>query len=239
MRFTDTRAAGRALAAKLGDFRGRDDAVVIGVARGGVAVALEVSKRLGLPLDLALMRRLLLPRGPEDPVCAVSVAGALRVDEEASAHFNEDAAGVGEGSARCDGRDDALKLYLSGALEELARSARACRGERPPLELARKTVLVVDNGVRTGSTARAVVRALRTESPARVVVAVPVADPEARAAVESFADDFIYLAAPRPFGHVGLWYANFRRPGDDEIRAMLEEAERLISLKPDCQKPRG
>jgi putative phosphoribosyl transferase len=233
MRFTDTRAAGRALAAELDSFHGRDDAVVVGVARGGVAVALEVSKHLSLPLDLALIRRLFLPRGPADPVCAVNVAGALRVDEEAAAHFNEDGAranedgaGVGKGSARCDGRDAALELYLSGALDELAQSVRACRGERPPLVLARKTVLVVDNGVRTGSTVRAVVRALRTESPARVVVAVPVADPEARAAVESFAADFIHLAAPQPFGHVGLWYADFRRPGDDEIRAMLEEAER-------------
>jgi predicted phosphoribosyltransferase len=229
------RAAGLALSARLGAFRGRDDAVVIAVARGGVAVALEVSKRLGLPLDLALLRRLLLPRGPDDPVCAVSAAGVLCVDEEAAAYCNEGGAPLasegratdeGRAPGAADARDATLGRFVVGVLDELARSVRACRGERAPLELAQRSVLVVDNGVRTGSTVRAVVRALRTRAPARVVVAVPVVAREACAAVESFADDFIYLSTPEPFGHVGLWYEDFRRPSDDEIRAMLEESER-------------
>lgn len=233
MRFPDMRTAGLALAAELEAFRGREDAIVVAIARGGVAVALAVAQHLGLPLDLVLIRRLLTPRGPDDPVCAVNVAGTCYVDEEAAVYLNEE--GVrGEGrrpsGEAADFRDmaaaraAALGPFISGALAELAQSGRACRGGRSPRELAGQTILLVDNGVRTGSTARAVVRALRTHSPARVVVAVPVAARESCAAIETFADDFIYLSTPAPFGHVGLWYAQFNRPDDDQIRTMFEES---------------
>jgi predicted phosphoribosyltransferase len=211
MHFTDARAAGRALAPKLETYAGREGALVLALARGGVAVGLEVSKRLGLPLDLILLQRLLLPRGPSDPLCAASVAGTRFLDEEL--------APITEAP-----RDPALGSFLAHALVELDAHARACRGVRAALDLKGSTVLLVDNGVRTGSTVRAAVRALRSTVPARVVVAVPVAAPEALASVETDADDFICLATPDPFGHVGLWYKDFTRPSDEEIRAMLDEA---------------
>lgn len=220
MRFTDARTAGLALSVKLETYRERKDTVVLAIARGGVAVGLEVAKRLGLPLDLLFIRRLFVPRGPDDPVCAVSVGGALFVDEEAS--FADESA-TGDEAARGPAREH----FLKDALAELDAHVRACRGERPPLDLARKTILLVDNGVRTGSTVRVAVRALRSRAlSSRIVVAVPVAADEARAGVETEADDLICLASPTPFGHVGLWYADFRRANDEEIRAMLEEAER-------------
>jgi putative phosphoribosyl transferase len=218
MRFPDTRAAGLALAAHLEAYRARERTVVLAIARGGVGVALEVSKHLGLPLDVLLIRRLLVPHGPDAPLCASSVGGALHVDAEVRARVE----------AAPD--DSALKHFIADALAELEARARACRGERPAIELAGKTVLLVDNGIRTGSTVRVAVRALRTRGPARVVTAVPVASAEARAGVESVSDDFVCLASPDPFGHVGLWYADFKRAGDDEIREMLKEAGRNFRL---------
>jgi putative phosphoribosyl transferase len=224
MRFTDPRSAGLALAAKLEAYGGREATVVLALARGGVAVGLEVSKHLGLPLDLILLRRLLVPRGPDSPVCASSVGGTLFVDEE-----------LDEELAACN--EPALAHFVADALAELDARVRACRGDRPPFELKRKTVLLVDNGIRTGSTMRAAIRAVRSGGPARIVAAVPVSAAEARAGVEAVVEDFIYLASPEPFGHVGLWYRDFRRPGDDEIRAMLEESDQSTNAVRDPHLP--
>lgn len=211
MRFADLRSAGRALAKEIEACGyGAGAVVVLGVARGGVPVAAEVARGLGAPLDVVLIRRLLTPRGPEDPVCAVNVAGALIIDEELA--------------ARRAAHDPALEHFLTDALDEFARRERACRGARTLLDLADKTIFLVDNGIRTGSTLRVAIRALRTRGPARVVVAVPVASAEGRAAVEAVSDELVCLATPEPFGHVGMWYAKFNRPDDAEIAAALDES---------------
>jgi putative phosphoribosyl transferase len=214
MRFNDARAAGRALAARLGAYAGRESAVVLALARGGVAVGLGVSELLGLPLDILLLRRLLATRGPLHPLCAASVAGARFVDEEVAAR-----------ASSSDGA--AFRGFLASALAELDEQAHACRGARPPVELSGRTVLLVDNGIRTGSTALAAARALNSFGPARVVIAAPVAARESLGEVRPAADEFVCLSTPEPFGHVGLWYADFSRPADEEIRAMLEESEAL------------
>ena len=217
MRFTDPGSAGRELAKKVEARGSLERAVVLAVARGGVPVAAEVAKRLRAPLDVVLVRRLLVPRGPEEPVCAVSVAGALVLDEELAARR----------AARDDDEENpALECFLAEALREFDARVGACRGARTPLDLSRRTVILIDNGVRTGSTLRAVLRALRTREPARVVAAVPVASVEGRASVAAVADEVVCLATPEPFGHVGLWYANFERQTDEEIAAALDEAER-------------
>jgi putative phosphoribosyl transferase len=187
MRFKDAREAGLALAERLEARAGLEGASVLAVASGGVAVALEVSKRLRLPLDLLLLRRPLVTRGPQEPLCVASVAGARFIDEEV-----EERAAV----------DAALKSFLGPALAEFDAHVRACRGERPSSDLKGRAVLLVDNGVRTGS----------------------VAAPEALASVEGVADDFVYLATPEPFGHVGLWYEDFTRPSDEQVRSMLEQS---------------
>ena len=210
MRFEDARAAGRALAERLTAHAGRERTTVLAVARGGVAVASEVSNRLRLPLDILLLRRLLVPRGPLEPVCAAMVAGHAFLDAELPQRTEA---------------EPALGPFVADALADLEARARACRGGRPPADLAGHTVLLVDNGVRTGSTMLAALRALRSREPARVVSAAPVAAPEARRTVETAVDEFVCLAEPEPFGHVGLFYADFRRHTDDDIRALLEESE--------------
>jgi putative phosphoribosyl transferase len=213
MRFEDARAAGRSLATALEAYSGRDDAVVLAVARGGVHVGVEVSRHLGLPLDLVLLRRLLVPRGSLEPDCVASVAGSKFLDEGLAA------------SAAADESDPALRHFLADALSNFDSYVRACRGERPALDLSGRTVILVDNGVRTGSTMLAAVRAVRSRSPARLVAAAPVADPAAHGTVASAVEEFVCLATPEPFGHVGLWYADFRRLSDDEIRDALREVD--------------
>jgi putative phosphoribosyl transferase len=208
LRFSDLRSAGRDLAARMEAWAGREDVLVVALARGGVPVAVEVAKRLRAPLDIVLISRLLLTRGVDAPICAVNVCGTLFLDEELT--------------PRPDAPESALDFFIADALDELARCVRVCRGARPVVALARKTVLLVDNGIRTGSTMRAAIRAVRACGPSRVVVAVPVAAAESRAGIEALADEFVCLAYPEPFGHVGLWYAKFERPGDEEIHEMLE-----------------
>ncbi|HEX8560084.1 MAG TPA: phosphoribosyltransferase family protein [Pyrinomonadaceae bacterium] len=214
MRFKDASEAGVALAAKLGGTgvaRGGGTAVVIAVARGGVGVGLEVARRLNLRFDVLLLRRLLAARGPLRPGCVASVAGSRHVDEEVAAALARES------------EEPALHAFLASALAEFDSQASACRGGRPALRLAGRTVVLVDNGVRTGSTMLAALRALRSTSPSRVVAAAPVADAPALAEVSAAADEFVCLATPAPFGHVGLWYADFRRPSDDDIRSALDE----------------
>ncbi len=215
-RFADGREAGRALASRLAPYAAAaDDVVVVGLANGGVPVAFEVARELKAPLDVLLIRRLLVPRGPESQICAMDVCGNLFVDEGLP--------------PQSDAPETPLEYFVADALAELAARARECRGERPPLDLSHKTVLLVDNGIRTGLTVLAGVRALRASGPSRVVVAVPVAAPESRAAVEAAGDEFVCLAWPASFGHVGLWYRDFTRPGEAQIRELLEESERVRS----------
>lgn len=218
MRFDDTRAAGRALAAVLEAYSGRADALVLALARGGVGVGFEVSKRLGLPLDLVCLRRLLVRRGGRGAACVASVAGARFLDEEvrtAVATFDAPASAAPTPEA-------GLAHFMEDALAGFDARVRACRGDRPALDLAGKTVILVDNGVSTGSTMLAAVRAARSRAPARLVAAAPVSDAAAREAVASAVEEFVCLASPEPFGHVGLWYADLRRPSDEEIRAVLD-----------------
>ena len=209
MRFKDGRDAGGALAERLGARAG--DALVVAVARGGVAVALEVAKRLGLPLDLLWLRRLLVPRGPLEPVCAANVAGARFLDAGLAPRLEA---------------EPALASFVAEAVAELESHALYCRGGRPPAELSGRTVILVDNGVRTGSTMLSALRALRSRTPARVIAAAPVADAATLPGLSDAAEEFVCLHTPEPFGHVGLWYSNFARPDDDAIRAMLDEASR-------------
>jgi putative phosphoribosyl transferase len=210
-RFADAREAGRALAPKLAPFASADDLVVVGLANGGVPVAFEVARALRAPLDVLLIRRLLVPRGAESQVCAVSACGNLFLDEGLP--------------PRGDAPETPLEHFIADALAELAARVSECRGERPTLDLSGKVVLLVDNGILTGLTILACVRALRAFGPSRVVAAVPVAAPASRAAVEAVCDGLVCLAWPEPFGHVGLWYRDFERPGPADIREMLEQSE--------------
>ncbi len=202
-KFADLRDGGRALAQALQSYAGRDDVVVIAIVRGGVPVAAEVASRLGVAYDVLHFQRLLLPRGPESAICAAYVAGTLVVDEELAQHRG----------------DAGFELYLTETLDRIARREEVVRGARPPLDLTGKTVLLVDNAIRSGSTMRASIRGVRRRNPARIIAAVPVGAAESREATEALADEVVCLGWPTPFGNAGMWYEKFDVPRDEALHA--------------------
>jgi predicted phosphoribosyltransferase len=170
-------------------------------------VAVEIAKYLEAPLDLVIIRRLLAPQGPGSQAVAATAAGTLVVDEE-----------IGP---RPKKPQTPLDYFLDDALKGLALRTQLCRGERPPAELAGKSILLVDCAMRTGLTMKAAVEAVRTLYPASITAAVPVTSEDGRRLVESLVDELIYLSAPEPFGNAGVWYKDFRRMSDDAISGLL------------------
>jgi putative phosphoribosyl transferase len=201
--------AGRQLAAKLHHLQGQD-VVVVGLPRGGVPVALEVAKALGAPLDVIVVRKLGVSFQPELGLGAIGEGGVRVIDEKVVR-----LAGVGDAEvAAVEQRERA----------ELERRARRFRGDRPRLALARRTVVVVDDGIATGSTARAACRVARADGADRVVLAVPVAPADFTARPGSDADDYVCVHTPQWFRSVGEFYADFSPTSDDEVVACLERA---------------
>ena len=205
-RFADRADAGRQLAQKLaGRF---DDPVVLGLPRGGVAVAYEVAKALDAPLDVIVARKLGAPQQPELAIGAIATgASVLRPDIIAVLGISEDEI------ARITERERAR----SGDLE------RRFRHGRTPVDLAGRTAIVVDDGLATGATATAALRSVRAQGPARVVLAVPVGAPESVRALAGEADEVVTVAQPVDFRAVGLHYASFPQLSDEEVEAMLDE----------------
>lgn len=206
-RFRDRVDAGIALAGELQKFAGRDDVLVLALPRGGVPVGYQVARALRAPLDVFLVRKIGAP-GHEELAVGALASGGVRV--------------LDEGLINQLGIADADIERIS-ALEqtELRRRERRYRGDRPPPDPAGRTVILVDDGLATGASMRAAVRALRQQRPARVVVAVPVG---ARAACEALAleaDDVICASIPEPFYAVGLWYEDFAQTTDDEVETLL------------------
>ncbi|MGY1623152.1 phosphoribosyltransferase family protein [Geodermatophilus sp. SYSU D00965] len=206
MPFPDRRDAGRRLARRLDALRG-GDVVVLGLPRGGVPVAAEVARALGAPLDVVVVRKLGVPVQPELAMGAVGEGGVTVVDRRVVA-----LAGVGPADlARVERRERA----------ELDRRARAFRGDRPPVPLAGRTAVVVDDGIATGSTARAACMVVRAQGAARVVLAAPVCAREGTRSLEPEVDELVCLEVPRRFVAVGQFYADFRPTGDDEVVELL------------------
>lgn len=208
--FQDLSSAGKELAQKLLDHGVKGDVIVLGIVTAGVPAALEVASRLEAPLDLVLIRRLLAPGGPGTQACAVNVAGQLVVDEQIP--------------PRPDKPETPFDYFMEDALNALTRRAEVCRGNRTAIEVAGKKVLLVDCGIRTSLTMQAAIGAVRTLSPKSITAAVPVTSVEGRPIVEELADEFIYLAAPEPFGNAGMWYRDFSRPGVESISQLLTNA---------------
>lgn len=206
-RFSSLRAAGRQLAVEIRKDTDRSASIVLGIVLGGVPVAHEVATQIGARFDLVILRRLLAPQGPGSQVCAVNIAGKLVVDEEVRTNVPP---------------STPLDYFLTDALAELENRERNCRGGRPPIDLNGAEVVVVDCGIRSGSTMKAVIKALRTLKPKTITAAVPVASRDGYAVAASLADETICLAQPEPFGHVGLFYEDFSRPGDDRVAELLE-----------------
>ncbi len=206
-RFSNLRAGGCELAARLDAYRDASDLVVLGIALGGVPVAHEVAKHLAAPFDFVLLRRLLAAAKPGTHLCAVNVAGATVLDDELPL---------------ADEASTPVEHFVQKALADFARRVDICRRQRPPVSIEGRTVLLVDCGIRTGSTMRAVAGPLRRLKPKQLIGAVPVASREGAAAVAELYDELICLSQPEHFINAGYWYLNFRRPGDDEVGALLE-----------------
>jgi putative phosphoribosyl transferase len=210
--FFNRTEAGQFLAENLSSYADREDVIVLALPRGGVPVAAEVAKRLNAPLDVFVVRKLGLPGHPELAMGAIASGGA-RV-------FN------GEVVNALRIPDEVIDAVSAEELIELQRREKAYRAGRPPLELEGKTVIVVDDGVATGSTMLAVISALRQLNAARIVVAAPVAAASTYSEMQRAADEVAAVILPENFYAVGLWYKDFSQTSDDEVRDLLAQAAR-------------
>jgi putative phosphoribosyl transferase len=210
-RFRDRTEAGRLLAQRLGKYAGRDDVVVLALPRGGVPVAYEVAKELGAPLGVFLVRKLGVPGHEELAMGAIASGGVLVLDQGIVQRLGIDRA--------------QLERAVAQELQELQRREEAYDGRRAPQQLEGRTVILVDDGLATGSTMRAAALAVRELNPARVVVAVPVASRETCDDFHDVVDEVVCEVTPRPFHAVGLWYEDFSQTSDDEVRELLDKAE--------------
>ncbi len=207
--FRNRRDAGRMLAAKLDAYAGRDDVIVLGLPRGGVPVAYEVALHLGAPLDVLPVRKLGVPGRPELAFGAVALGGIRVLNPEVLATAGLDPAVL----AQITEREQA----------ELQRRERAYRGETPAVAVAGRTALLVDDGLATGATMRAAVRAARAAG-AIPVVAVPVAPRDVCGLLARCAEAVVCLLTPAQFGAVGQWYGDFNPTSDEEVRRLLQRA---------------
>jgi predicted phosphoribosyltransferase len=206
-RFADRRHAGIALASQLQQFANRDDVVVLALPRGGVPVAYEVARRLAAPMDVFVVRKLGLPGHPELAMGAIASGGVQVMNEDVVAWYRPSTA--------------AIEAVVRAERMELERRERAYRDGRPPVPIEGRIVLLVDDGLATGSTMRAAVLAIRRLRPARVIVAVPVGARETCESLGSIADEVVCALIPEPFSAVGLWYVDFSQTSDDEVRQLL------------------
>jgi predicted phosphoribosyltransferase len=216
-RFADRRNAGIALARQLRQFANRNDVLVLALPRGGVPVAYEVARRLGAPMDVFVVRKLGLPGHPELAMGAIASGGVQVMNEDVATWYRPSTAAI-EAVARAERM-------------ELERRERAYRDGRPPVPIEGRIVLLVDDGLATGSTMRAAVLAIRRLRPARVVVAVPVGARETCESLGDIADEVVCALIPEPFLAVGLWYVDFSQTSDDEVRQLLAEHSADVARK--------
>ena len=205
--FRDRTEAGRLLAARLEKYAGKLDVVVLALPRGGVPVAFEVTRALHAPMDVFIVRKLGVP-GHEELAMGAVASGGVRVLND---HI---VAGLGI-------PEYAIEAVVNWETEELKRRERLYRGNRPPPAVRGKTVILVDDGLATGSTMLAAVQALRQQGPARIVVAVPVASTDTCELMKDYVDEIVCAATPEPFYAVGRWYEDFSQTTDEEVRELL------------------
>ena len=206
-RFLDRTEAGAELAGMLARYRANPKAVVLALPRGGVPVGYEVASALGLPLDVLVVRKLGMPSQPELAMGAVASGGAVVLNDDVVRYLPR-------GS-------DAVEQVKARELQELARREESYRGDRPALQMSGRTAIVVDDGLATGATMEAAVRALRNLDAERIVVAIPVASIEARERIAAVADEVLCLQTPSFFNAVGQWYERFDQTEDQEVRELL------------------
>jgi putative phosphoribosyl transferase len=212
--FADRMDAGQRLGASLRDFIGRecagDEVVVLALPRGGVPVAYQVAKTLGSPLDVFVVRKLGAPQQPELAMGAIASGGVSVINEEIVRVLRVTPEELAETAER--------------ETRELERRERTYRGDRAPMDVKGRCVLLVDDGVATGYTMRAAVAALRQREPKKIIIAVPVAAKDTCDELKRHADAVVCLVTPFDFAAVGQWYRHFDQTSDEEVRLLLERA---------------
>jgi len=208
--FPNRAEAGRLLAKKLEKYAGRDDVIVLGLPRGGVPVAYEVAKSLRAPLDVFIVRKLGVP-GFEELAAGAIASGGVRV-------LNEDVLRA------LPNADEIIESVTAKETAELERREKSYRDDRPAPELRDRVVILVDDGLATGATMHAAVKALRQRDVAKIVVAVPVGPPDTCREFEDEADETICATAPEFFQAVGQYYEDFSQTSDEEVRDLLARA---------------
>jgi predicted phosphoribosyltransferase len=212
MRFRDRAHAGRFLGEQLGKYAERSDVIVVGLPRGGVPVAYEIARTLGLPMDIFLVRKLGVPGREELAMGAIGSGGVTVINHEVT-----DMLGITQ---------PVIDAAAARERQEIERRDLMYRGGRPVPDFSGKTVIVTDDGLATGSTMLAAVRALRRQGVDRIVAAVPVAAPETCAAVAAEVDEIVCAMRPHGFTAVSLWYDDFSQTTDREVQDLLEQAFR-------------
>lgn len=208
-RFRNRADAGARLAELLRQRGGFEDAIVLGLPRGGVPVAAVIASALDLPLDVLIVRKLGVP-GYEEVAFGAIASGGIEVLNTSVIH-----------SAHIDQSD--IERIRREQSRELERRELAYRGDRSPLELTDRTVIVVDDGTATGATMRAAVEALRAAAPRKIIVAVGVAPPDVKRKLEETADEVVAIFTPRSFMAVGAWFDDFNQTSDAEVVALLSD----------------
>lgn len=209
MLFADRADAGRRLAGLLSHYRDRDEALVLGLPRGGVAVGVVVARILRVSLDVFLVRKLGVPGEEELAMGAIASGGVRVLNQEVVRERGIDS--------------EALERVTAAERRELLRRELAFRDDRAPPELRDRSVILVDDGLATGSTMRAAIQAVEEHKPQRIVVAVPVAPAEVCAALRREADEVVCCETPRPFRGVGQWYEDFPQLRDEEVMRLLAQ----------------
>jgi putative phosphoribosyl transferase len=213
-RFPNRRDAGRELAQELLKYKSRSDVIVLALPRGGVPVAYEVALALKVLLDIWIVRKLGLP-GQEELAIGAIASGGVRI-------LNHDiiqAVGL---------RKSMIDKVTEQELEELKRREEQYRGNRSPIDVQDRTIILIDDGLATGASMLAAVRGLRTQNPARIIVAVPAAAPQALEILRAEVDEAVFVIAPYDFKGVGNWYEDFSQTTDEEVQWHLAEAERQL-----------
>ena len=215
MRFRDRSHAGQLLTERLGGYVNSPDVLVLALPRGGVPVGYEVAKGLNVPLDIVVVRKLGLP-GDEELAMGAIASGEVRV-------LNPDVIQWSQVS------NAAIDQVTAREVVELRRRDRIYRGAMPPLEVAGKTVILVDDGIATGCSMRAAVAVMRVRHPMRIVIAVPTAPSSSMKELGREVDDFVALISPVEFVGVGQWYEDFSQVSDEETRELYDRAKRRLA----------
>jgi putative phosphoribosyl transferase len=213
-RFRDRHDAGRQLAPSLSKYAGQPDVIVLALPRGGVPVAYEIVQSIKASLDLLIVRKLGLP-GEEELAIGAIASGGIRI-------LNEDVIQV------LGVNQMTIERVTERETAELQRRERQYRGDRPAPDIRDHTVILVDDGLATGASMLAAIRAVRTRNPAQIVVAIPTASTQAIYLLRPEVDEVLYVMAPEPFEGVGRWYEDFSQTTDQEVNLLLEEASQYF-----------